>query len=543
MKRLTALVCVCLLMLAMLPTAAFADIAFTDLAPGHWAYANVQKLVSDGTIRGYEDGSFRPNGTVTRAEFVKMIGKGPSRYSADFVDVSPSHWAYEYVMHSGLLSEGNSYFEPNKPITRLEVIRLLWKRAGAPNTYAAPSAVVSQAGGKEEKQAVAWAYTCGIMNGDDGVSLHLPNTMSRAEGAALIVRSREKSKAGATVAFIDVVNEDLLKRTFVSLDLFDDNTYNPNKTVSYGELSRAAIRLASGEYEPSYFNFSSNVKFEHTYARDFDAIAKKVWSEEIVTKAKIDAPVTLGDAIAALSFSAWYRSAKPYAADLTTKEYESLPITTNRYLTFANRQGILIDIDSTLKTLERKATLKDIAAILLQFDWVLGLNTDYTTDTSAIGSVNYNHSLDQSGRTYPDFQLVLKDLPNAVYTTPFNHYGEKNNVAKSTHRFAKGFSSIFSVSLGVYRDLLAEKGLDCTITYYPSLVIDNGNGYTMRVKIKVNSLSGTSSIGTYFSHNVSVDPNYKLVVGKEFYADIASGAPLSSITMNPKQMYLDQIIY
>ncbi|MBQ1211095.1 MAG: S-layer homology domain-containing protein, partial [Clostridia bacterium] len=47
---------------------------FTDLNESHWAYANVQTLVNDGTVKGYEDGSFKPEGTVTRAEFVKMLG-------------------------------------------------------------------------------------------------------------------------------------------------------------------------------------------------------------------------------------------------------------------------------------------------------------------------------------------------------------------------------------------------------------------------------------------------------------------------------------
>lgn len=545
MKRLTALVLICLLAFSTFSTVAFAELAFTDLSAGHWAYANVQTLVSDGTIRGYEDGSFRPNGTVTRAEFVKMIGKGPDVYAVDFVDVPKNHWAYEYVMYSGLVSPEAVYFLPNQPITRLEVVTLLWKRAGSPDTYTAPSAITSQANWPGEKKALAWAYSCGIMNGDDGVHLRLADTMSRAEGAALIVRSREKAKAGASVSFVNAVNEDLLKRTLAGLDLFDDTTYVADKKVTYGELSRAALRLASSEYEPSYFGFPSDIKFEHKYARDFDAIANKAWSAEYVTKDKIDTQVTLGDAISALSFAAWYRSAKPYAADLTTEEYKGVMSTNkNLYLTFANRHGILIDIGNSLKTLERKATLKDIAAILLQFDLAIGLNTDFTTDTSALGLVKYNHSIDQSGRTYPNFQLVLKDVPNAVYTTPFNYYGDTQNLPKASTRFAKSYSSVFTTSLSLYKDaLLSEKGLSCTITYYPSLVVDNGNGYTMRAKITVKSLGGASHLGAYFNHNVAVDANFQLKANTSFYADIASGAPLSSITMDPSLMYIDQIIY
>ena len=75
MKKVLAftLVLTLVLSMAMVPVLA---LSFSDLAESHWAYANVQALVAEGTVSGYEDGTFRPNGTVTRAEFVKMIGEG-----------------------------------------------------------------------------------------------------------------------------------------------------------------------------------------------------------------------------------------------------------------------------------------------------------------------------------------------------------------------------------------------------------------------------------------------------------------------------------
>ena len=75
MKKIICLV----LVFSMFCLSALAAMSFTDLAEGHWAYSYVSKLVSDGTVRGYEDGSFRPTNTVTRAEFVKMLGVGPER--------------------------------------------------------------------------------------------------------------------------------------------------------------------------------------------------------------------------------------------------------------------------------------------------------------------------------------------------------------------------------------------------------------------------------------------------------------------------------
>jgi len=46
---------------------------FTDIDNTHWAFSYVDDLSTKGVINGYEDGTFRPNGSVTRAEFIKLM--------------------------------------------------------------------------------------------------------------------------------------------------------------------------------------------------------------------------------------------------------------------------------------------------------------------------------------------------------------------------------------------------------------------------------------------------------------------------------------
>ncbi|MFC4600819.1 S-layer homology domain-containing protein [Cohnella hongkongensis] len=48
------------------------DVRLNDIA-GHWAEAGIRQAVEKGNVAGYPDGSFRPNRTVTRAEFVVML--------------------------------------------------------------------------------------------------------------------------------------------------------------------------------------------------------------------------------------------------------------------------------------------------------------------------------------------------------------------------------------------------------------------------------------------------------------------------------------
>ena len=100
MKRILSFILIAAMLLSIVPTVFAAE--FSDFNSSHWAYEYVTALVNDGTINGYADGTFRPEGTVTRAEFVKMIGNGPEIRKEAFDDVVSTHWAYNYIMSSGL---------------------------------------------------------------------------------------------------------------------------------------------------------------------------------------------------------------------------------------------------------------------------------------------------------------------------------------------------------------------------------------------------------------------------------------------------------
>ena len=61
---------------------------FTDLA-GHWAREEIGKAASLGWIQGYEDGTFRPDQSITRAEAMTMINRVLNRLPAAQEDLLP----------------------------------------------------------------------------------------------------------------------------------------------------------------------------------------------------------------------------------------------------------------------------------------------------------------------------------------------------------------------------------------------------------------------------------------------------------------------
>lgn len=109
-------------------TIAAAPVTFTDVSPTDPDYAAIEQVAAAGIIAGYPDGSFRPNQTVTRAEFAKMLalalGLTASSTPTPFSDVPAGSWFAPYVSaayHAGLIDgETATLFDPSGTITREE---------------------------------------------------------------------------------------------------------------------------------------------------------------------------------------------------------------------------------------------------------------------------------------------------------------------------------------------------------------------------------------------------------------------------------------
>ena len=79
---------------------------FTDTA-GSWAQDFIRRAAAAGIVNGYEDGTFRPDALLSRAEAVAMLDRllerGPLHEAPQqWPDVPPSHWAYGYIQESSM---------------------------------------------------------------------------------------------------------------------------------------------------------------------------------------------------------------------------------------------------------------------------------------------------------------------------------------------------------------------------------------------------------------------------------------------------------
>ena len=75
----------------------------SDIDKDYWARDQISSLVAKGVINGYQDKTFKPENTITRAEAVTIVSRAfPTKADISkkkkFEDVSEKHWAYKYIM-------------------------------------------------------------------------------------------------------------------------------------------------------------------------------------------------------------------------------------------------------------------------------------------------------------------------------------------------------------------------------------------------------------------------------------------------------------
>lgn len=186
MKKIVSVVLI--LALALSTTVTF---AFSDVDAGHWAKEYIDVLSADGIINGYEDGSFRPEGNVTKAEFAKMlcVAFDTDSKNRSFDDID-EHWAKDYILKSAdvLYAPSDAYL-PDADATRAEIAYALANvvhlaDGGAENDFADWNTVAEDMAAR-----VSAAVANGIIEGYEDGTIRGSSSVTRAEAAALIVRA------------------------------------------------------------------------------------------------------------------------------------------------------------------------------------------------------------------------------------------------------------------------------------------------------------------------------------------------------------------
>lgn len=179
---LIVLTALCLIFISISPNRVNAKQLINDLN-NHWAKAAIEKALKSGYIKGYDDGTFRPDRAMTRAEFLKVIvsAKQITVSDKDTPFTDDKGW-YRPFIATGLTHSlikmtdySDKKFLPNQSITRGEVAKI----------------AVRSLGKDKEGLSKGYIYTSkqlGILQGDSNGNVGMNKLATRAEAVVIIQR-------------------------------------------------------------------------------------------------------------------------------------------------------------------------------------------------------------------------------------------------------------------------------------------------------------------------------------------------------------------
>ncbi len=222
-------------------TAPFSDVTDSEMA------ADVECLRLLGVLDGYADGSFRPNATLTRAQFCKMAvyamnasaELGKYRAVTVFPDVKPGHWASSYINLASkgkgiILGFADGQFHPEATVTAGQAVTILMRLldykdedVGAvwPDGYLAQAAVI------------------GLTN---GLSLSGGSALNRGQAARLFVNLLRCEKKDETSYAASIAASIVEHTMLVSSSASAGDGTDTGMQVGNGSTYRMANKTSGG---------------------------------------------------------------------------------------------------------------------------------------------------------------------------------------------------------------------------------------------------------------------------------------------------------
>ncbi|PKM50307.1 MAG: hypothetical protein CVV02_11790 [Firmicutes bacterium HGW-Firmicutes-7] len=248
----------------------------------HWAKEDINKLVNMGAINGYPDGSFKPNNTMTRAAFIKVIvlALNIDLVGQTYFKDTENHWANDYISAAvdyGILDvedygTGYASFNPDQNITRLEIATMVTKALG--EEYAAVNDHGSTLNFSDSetiptdlKGFVKIADREKIIAGYPDNRFIPNNIATRAEASVMVIRMLDSLKTKPTSEILD--GEQIYKKFEKSVVTV--LTYDKNGDP-YG-LGTGVVIKNNGQILTNYHVIESADKLEVKFS---DGVIKKV---------------------------------------------------------------------------------------------------------------------------------------------------------------------------------------------------------------------------------------------------------------------------
>lgn len=165
---------------------------FTDISSEHWAYSYINTLTEKKIISGYEDGTFKPDNTVKREEFIKLVAVAlnlSGTTHTEFSDLPSDAWYTPYVkaaVSAGIINGVNdTTFGTGMELTRADMAVIIARALKLDSANGGDKFLDDNEIPDYAKEAVYILKSEGILSGNNG-NYEPKRSLTRAECAKIV---------------------------------------------------------------------------------------------------------------------------------------------------------------------------------------------------------------------------------------------------------------------------------------------------------------------------------------------------------------------
>lgn len=263
-KRLIAFLTVVFAACLLLP-GSYVQAGFKDVPDHYWARDAIGRLAANSTLKGYQDGTFKPGQPVTRGQSAEMIAKAAGlsldrRPDPAFRDVRPGSHLYKYaaaLAEEGIIGNSDT-FRPNGYVTRAQLSKMLVKAFSLQSAKSPEFRDIRT--NHWARPFVGSLAEAGITTGKADGTFEPNGQVTRAQMATFLVRSLDYKKTGKPA-----VDTPSYAREVVSLVNAERKKKGLQPLTINGKVQTAAQAKAKDLRDHRYFSHNSP-----TYGSPFD---------------------------------------------------------------------------------------------------------------------------------------------------------------------------------------------------------------------------------------------------------------------------------
>ena len=180
--------------LSVIPGIEHSELPFGDVPAREWYYDGVKYAYNNQLMVGSSKSLFEPQSQATRAQIATVLyslaGRPSGSGSEPFADVAEGDWYYpavRWAYNEGVVGGVSSdQFDPNTPVTRAQMVLMLYRAAGSPAVSGSLSFRDKGAIAPEYADAVLWAQENQVAGGFEDGSFRPDDPVTRAQMAVLL---------------------------------------------------------------------------------------------------------------------------------------------------------------------------------------------------------------------------------------------------------------------------------------------------------------------------------------------------------------------